>query len=335
MVKKSAGKAPASKTATKAATKPTKKAAKSAPIAKPSITAKEDSSDSSAAEDDDQEEEEEDSDAEDLEDRDAGSGRTMEEKLQDMNSKSKSSTSTTSQSTTSSTAAAAPVSSRTTTTTEPTTSTTPSNKYTTPKANDLQQTFLQALHTSDADLLDACLHFSQPVTVLRNTIRRVATTSVLPLLTTLLNRYQQKPNQNIHLLEWIKSILLIHSSSLMTNQDLVMRLSGFYDAIEARVPVYQKVMNLNGRLDLIMNQIEMRKQYEQSGAEEEVVYVEDEEQVEEEDLDHAGAMDDDDDDDDLVGETDAFDDEENGDTDEEELESDMSEDEDDVSDDDE
>ncbi|KAF9546863.1 Small subunit (SSU) processome component [Mortierella hygrophila] len=333
MVKKSAGKAPAPAPATKAAAKPTKKATKSAPIAKPSITAKEDSSDSSAAEDDDDDQEEEDSDAEDLKDRDAGSGRTMEEKLQDMNSKSKSSTST-SQSTTSSTAAT-PVSSRTTT--EPTTtSTTPSNKYTTPKANDLQQTFLQALHTSDADLLDACLHFSQPVTVLRNTIRRVATTSVLPLLTTLLNQYQQKPNQNIHLIEWIKSILLIHSSSLMTNQDLVMRLSGFYDAIEARVPVYQKVMNLNGRLDLIMNQIEMRKQYEQSGAEEEVVYVEDEEQqVEEEDLDHAGAMDDDDDDDDLVGETDAFDEEENGDTDEEELESDMSEDEDDVSDDDE
>lgn len=98
----------------------------------------------------------------------------------------------------------------------------------------------------------------------------------------------------------------------MTNQDLVKRLSNFYGAIEARVPVYQKVMNLNGRLDLIMNQIEMRKQYEQSGAEEEVVYVEDEEQqVEEEDLDHAGAMDDDeDDDDDLVGEADAFEDEE-------------------------
>lgn len=305
MVKKSAGKAAVAPAPATKAAKPTKKAVKSAPIAKSPITAKEDSSDSSAAEEEDQEEEE-DSDAEDQEDMEVESGRTMEEKLQDMNSKSTSSTSTSQSNTTSK----APVSSRT----AEQTSTTATNKYTTPKANDLQQTFLQALHTSDAALLDACLHFSQPVTVLRNTIRRVATASVTPLLTNLLNQYQQKPNQNTHLIEWIKSILLIHSSFLMTNQDLVKRLSHFYGAIEARVPVYQKVMNLNGRLDLIMNQIEMRKQYEQSGADEEVVYVEDEEQqVEEEDLDHAGAMDDDDedeDDDDLVGEADAFDDEE-------------------------
>ncbi|KAF8946448.1 hypothetical protein BGZ47_000518 [Haplosporangium gracile] len=320
MVKKSAGKA-AVAPATSKATKPIKKAAKFAPIAKPSITAQEDSegeSDNSAAE-------EEDSDVEDLDNKEAEGGRTMEEKLQDMNSKAKSSLSTTSQPTKTSTA---PVSSRTTAPTS-----TPANKYATPKANDLQQTLLQALHTSDAALLDACLHFSHPVTALRNTIRRVATVYITPLLTTLLNQYQQKPNQNAHLIEWIKAILLIHSSFLMSNHELVKRLSSFYGAIEARVPVYQKVLNLNGRLDLIMNQIEMRKQYEQGEGEDEVVYVEDEEQqVEEEDLDHAGAMDDDDDDD-LVGETDAFEDEENGETDEEELESDMSEDDDDVSDD--
>ncbi|KAG0281527.1 WD repeat-containing protein 43 [Linnemannia gamsii] len=326
MVKKSAGKA-APAPVTKA-TKPTKKAAKSAPIAKPTITAKEDTSDSdsdsSAAV-----EEEEDSDAEGQEDnKEAEGGRTMEEKIQDMNSKT-SSTSTTTSHPTSTTSLSR-------TTAAPTTPT--PNKYTTPKANDLQQTLLQALHASDADLLDACLHFSHPVTALRNTIRRVATAYITPLLTNILNQYQQKPNQNAHLIEWIKAILLIHSHFLMSNFELVKRLSVFYEAIDARVPVHQKVMNLNGRLDLIMNQIEMRKQYEQGQGEDEVVYVEDEEQQveEDEDLDHAGgAMDDDeDDDDDLVGEADAFDDE-NGDTDEEELESDMSEDDDEVSDDEE
>jgi hypothetical protein len=305
MVKKSAGKAaPAPAPATKA-TNPTKKAAKSAPIAKPSITAKEDSSDSesdnSAVP---EEEEEEDSDAEEQEDnKEAEGGRTMEEKLQDMNSKTSSTSTTTTQHTS--------TASLSRTTAAPTTPT--PNKYTTPKANDLQQTLLQALHASDAELLDACLHFSHPVTALRNTIRRVATTYITPLLTNILNQYQQKPNQNAHLIEWIKAILLIHSTFLMSNFDLVKRLSGFYEAIDARVPVYQKVMNLNGRLDLIMNQIEMRKQYEQGQGEDEVVYVEDEEQQveEDEDLDHAGgAMDDDEDDDDLVGEADAFDDEE-------------------------
>ncbi|KAK3831469.1 MAG: hypothetical protein J3R72DRAFT_454909 [Linnemannia gamsii] len=328
MVKKSAGKAapaPAVK-----ATKANKKAA--VPIAKaPKKAAKQDTEsesegDSSAAE------EEEDSDAEAQEDKEASSetGRTMEEKLQDMNSKS---TASTSHSTTT-TPALSSTSSRTTTSTSTTTT---SSKHTTPKAADLQQTFIQALHTSDTALLNACLHYSTPLTPLRDTVRRIATIYVTPLLTSLLTQFQQKPNQNTHLIEWIKAILLIHSSFLMNNVEIVQRLSNFYRAVDARVPVYQKVMNLNGRLDLIMNQIEMRKLYEasQNGEDEEPVFVEDEEQVEEEDLDHTGGMDDDEDDDDLVGEADAFDEDENGDTDEEELESDMSEDDDDVSDDEE
>ncbi|KAF9901159.1 WD repeat-containing protein 43 [Linnemannia zychae] len=318
MVKKSAGKA-APAPATKA-TKPTKKAAPTAskPSKKAAKEESENESDSSAAE--------EDSDAEAQEDKEAssGAGRTMEEKIQDMNSKPSTSHST------GSTAQAAALSS----TSSRTSTSTPTVKHTTPKAVDLQQTFLHAIHTSDTELLNACLLFTSPIAPIRETVRRIATIYVTPLLTSLLNQFQQKPNQNTHLIQWIKTILLVHSSFLMSNSEIVQRLSNFYGAVDARVPVYRKVMNLNGRLDLIKNQIEMRKLYEsQENGEDEAAYVEDEEQVEEEDLDHTGGMDDDDDDDDLVGEADAFDDEENGDTDEEDLESDMSEDDDDVSDD--
>ncbi|KAF9926870.1 hypothetical protein FBU30_003630 [Linnemannia zychae] len=336
MVKKSAGKAAAPAPAVTKATK--KAAAKKEPIIKkPKAPAKAESESSSNSEsdntdsgseeeeDDDEEEQiekvqmnaQEDSDAEPQENKktSSGTGRTMEEMLQDVNTPSSSSYST-----------SIAVSLKPTTA-----SSSLKNKYTTPKAADLQQTFLQALQSADQDLIDACLHFTSPVNVIRNTVHRIATIYVTPLLTSILTQYQQKPNQNLHLIEWIRSILLIHSTFLMNNQELVEKLSRFYRIVEARMPVSRKIMSLSGRLDMIMNQIEMRRQYENDENDDEVVYVEDEEHVEEEDLDHTGAMEDDDDDDELVGEADAFD-EENGDTDEEELESDISDD-DDVSDD--
>ncbi|KAF9084365.1 Small subunit (SSU) processome component [Mortierella sp. AD031] len=313
--------------ATKA--KPTKKApvpVAAAPVAKPSIVANDSDSsdsDSESSDEEDQEDNEKDSDAEAQDESSEGSGgRTMEEKLQDMKSK-QDPTSTPAQPSTQSSLSR-------------TTATTSTPKHQTPKSQDLQQSVLQALHTNDTDLLSACLLFTDSP-VIRNTIRRVPTAYVTPLLNTLLTQYQRKPNQSTHLVEWIKAILLIHSTFLLTNQDIVKKLSDFYGAVDARVPIYKKVMNLSGRLDLIMNQIEMRRQYETQEGEdaESVGYVEDEEHVEEEDLDQAMDGEDDEGDDDLVGEADAFDDEENGDTDEEELESDMSEDDDDVSDDEE
>ncbi|KAF9987610.1 WD repeat-containing protein 43 [Modicella reniformis] len=230
-------------------------------------------------------------------------GRTMEEKLQDMAVEESSTNSTGKKSKQSAS----------------------KNKYSTPKANSLQQMLIQALHSNDLQLLEACLTFNN-VEVIRNTVRRLPTTYVVPFLTQVIHKFQQKPNRGEALLEWIKVVLLIHTAYLMTVPDLVKKLSNFYQTLDARVSVFQKLLSLHGRLDLVMSQIEMRQQYEAKDTTNEAttVYVEDEDDDEEDlDLD----MDDDEDedeDDDLVGEADTFDGEELGDTDEEELESDMS-----------
>ncbi|KAF9171136.1 WD repeat-containing protein 43 [Mortierella sp. AD011] len=202
------------------------------------------------------------------------------------------------------------------------------NKYSTPKANSLQQMLIQALHSNDLQLLEACLTFNN-VEVIRNTVRRLPTAYVVPFLTQVIHKFQQKPNRGEALLEWIKAVLLIHTAYLMTVPDLIKKLSNFYQTLDSRVSVFQKLLNLHGRLDLVMSQIEMRQQYEAEDTTNEAatVYVEeDDEDEDEEDLD----LDmEDNEDDDLVGEADAFDEEEGGDTDEEELESEMSDDDDD------
>jgi len=185
------------------------------------------------------------------------------------------------------------------------------NKYSTPKANSLQQMLIQALHSNDLQLLEACLTFNN-VEVIRNTVRRLPTTYVVPFLTQVIHKFQQKPNRGEALLEWIKAVLLIHTAYLMTVPDLVKKLSNFYQTLDARVSVFQKLLNLHGRLDLVMSQIEMRQQYEAEDTTNvaATIYVEDddEDDVEEEDLDLD--MEDDDEDDDLVGEADAFEEEE-------------------------
>ncbi|GJJ71949.1 U3 small nucleolar RNA-associated protein 5 [Entomortierella parvispora] len=247
-----------------------------------------------------------DNDDSDDEEKDAAEleGRTMEEKLQDLavedtGSKKKS----TKQS---------------------------KNKYSTPKANSLQQMLIQALHSNDLQLLEACLTFNN-VEVIRNTVRRLPTAYVIPFLTQVIHKFQQKPNRGEALLEWIKAVLLIHTAYLMTVPDLIKKLSNFYQTLDSRVSVFQKLLNLHGRLDLVMSQIEMRQQYEAEDTSNEAstVYVEDEDEEEDLEMD---MEDEDDEDDDLVGDADGFEDEEGDDTDEEDLESEMSDDDDDEED---
>ncbi|KAG0261968.1 WD repeat-containing protein 43 [Actinomortierella ambigua] len=198
------------------------------------------------------------------------------------------------------------------------------NKYPTPKANSLQQMLIQALHSNDLQLLEACLTFNN-VEVIRNTVRRLPTTYVIPFLTQVIHKFQQKPNRGEALLEWIKAVLLIHTAYLMTVPDLIKKLSNFYQTLDSRVSVYSRLLNLQGRLDLVMSQIEMRQQYEAEDTTNEASTVYVEEDDEDEDDDEMGE--DEDEDDDLVGEADAFDDDddESG-SDEEDLESDMSDD---------
>ncbi|KAF9919522.1 WD repeat-containing protein 43 [Linnemannia zychae] len=192
------------------------------------------------------------------------------------------------------------------------------NKYSTPKANSLQQMLIQALHSNDLQLLEACLTFNN-VEVIRNTIRRLPTAYVIPFLTQVIHKFQQKPSRGEALLEWIKAVMLIHTAYLMTVPDLVKKLSNFYQTLDSRVSVYDRLVDLHGRLDVVMSRVEIRHQDpDDTRNEAQTVYREDEDDDEEEDEE----MDlEDDAEDDELAEDDDEDDSEDGD---EEGDSDMS-----------
>ncbi|KAI8148900.1 WD40-repeat-containing domain protein [Fennellomyces sp. T-0311] len=137
-----------------------------------------------------------------------------------------------------------------------------SNGISAPSVGSLQQVLVQALHSNDKDLLRACLIHEKPE-VVRTTVQRLPTAYVIPLMLQLIARFQGSPSRGAGLLEWIKAVLMIHTTYLMTVPDLVSQLANFYQALDARLAVFPKLLALRGRLDLIQNQIDTRSRYKE------------------------------------------------------------------------
>lgn len=127
----------------------------------------------------------------------------------------------------------------------------------TPSAGSLQTVLVQALHSNDSGLLEACLQHSKP-DVINSTVRRLPTEYLIPLLMELIQKFQEKPGRAPVLLIWIKSVLLIHTAYLMTVPDLVGKLSNFYQALDTRLGVFPKLLALRGRLDIVQSQVNVK-----------------------------------------------------------------------------
>jgi U3 small nucleolar RNA-associated protein 5 len=127
----------------------------------------------------------------------------------------------------------------------------------TPAAGSLQNVLVQALHSHDKQLLEACLEHTK-LDVIHGTIKRLPTQYLIPLLTELISKFQEKPGRASSLLDWIKAVLTIHTAYLMTVPDLVGKLSSFYQALDTRYSVFPKLLALSGRLDIVQNQINVR-----------------------------------------------------------------------------
>ncbi|CAO3683811.1 unnamed protein product [Rhizopus stolonifer] len=127
----------------------------------------------------------------------------------------------------------------------------------TPAAGSLQTVLVQALHSDDKSLLEACLQFTKR-DVIETTIRRLPTAYLIPLLQDLITRFQEKPSRAAALLVWIQSIILIHTAYLMTVPNLVTKLSNFYQALDTRLGVFPKLLALRGRLDVVQSQVSVK-----------------------------------------------------------------------------
>ncbi|KAJ8521790.1 hypothetical protein ONZ45_g1560 [Pleurotus djamor] len=138
-------------------------------------------------------------------------------------------------------------------------------------ANSLTRTLIQALHSSDAKLIETCLSHSDPV-LINNTVRRLPPQLVVSLIDACVERLGRggrganmkgrgggaSSQRSASLIIWIRSVLTIHSGHLMTIPNLVARLSSLHATLSRRLAVQESLLSLSGRLDMVLTQIEMR-----------------------------------------------------------------------------
>lgn len=105
-------------------------------------------------------------------------------------------------------------------------------------ANSLARTLIQALHSSDTQLLEACLIHSDDV-LIRNTVQRLPQQLAIPLLTACVDRLGRGARSNtmkgrgggasaqrgMGLIAWVKAVLTMHSAHLMTVRSSPKRVS--------------------------------------------------------------------------------------------------------------
>ncbi|KAG6332987.1 hypothetical protein ID866_6103 [Astraeus odoratus] len=138
-------------------------------------------------------------------------------------------------------------------------------------AHSLTRTLIQALHSSDSRLLETCLNHSD-TSLISNTVRRLPPQLAVPLLLACLERLGRgaraanmkgggggaSSQRAMVLIAWIKTTLTVHSGHLITMPDLVARLAGLHATLTSRLALQDSLLSLNGKLDMVLSQIEMR-----------------------------------------------------------------------------
>lgn len=135
----------------------------------------------------------------------------------------------------------------------------------------LSRTLTQALHSSDAKLLEGCLRHSDP-TIIQNTVMRLPPQLAVPLLQACVERLARGRGGNTGrprgsaasaqrgtvMIAWIKVVLVVHSGHIMTMPNLVSRLASLHSTLSTRLALHERLLLLNGRLDLALSQVELR-----------------------------------------------------------------------------
>lgn len=148
-----------------------------------------------------------------------------------------------------------------------------------PAAGSLTTVLTQALKTNDTQMLESCLHVTDSATIL-STIRRLTSPLAVQLLERLAERIARRPGRAGSLGIWVRWTLVAHGGYLVSLPDLMGTLSGLYTTLHSRAGALPRLLALQGRLDMLKAQVDLRKAL-RSGVEEEeddeergVLYVE-------------------------------------------------------------
>ncbi|KMT00723.1 hypothetical protein BVRB_9g220070 [Beta vulgaris subsp. vulgaris] len=119
-----------------------------------------------------------------------------------------------------------------------------------PSADSVHVLLKQALHANDRPLLMDCL-YNQDQKVIANTVSQLKTVDIFKLLDSLLSIVQSRGAVLVCVLPWLRSLLLQHSSWIMSQESSLAALNSLYQLIESRVANLDPALQLASSLDLL------------------------------------------------------------------------------------
>lgn len=130
----------------------------------------------------------------------------------------------------------------------------------------------QALHSSDSAMLSSLLTSANPQ-LIKSTVLRISGPNAVKLLEACVERLHRGgshvksrgavgSNKARGLVEWIKWVLRLHAGYLMSVPGLTGRLAGLHGSLTHRLASHQRLLALQGRLELVLAQIELRGSYD-------------------------------------------------------------------------
>lgn len=113
---------------------------------------------------------------------------------------------------------------------------------------------VQGLESSDTNILNKVFQTRKEM-VIKKTVARLPLFAVLPLVEEITKRLQGHPFMAKLMVQWLKAILMHHTSYLASLPDLVTQLGVLYHMIENRVKMFHKLTKLHGKLYLLTTQM--------------------------------------------------------------------------------
>ncbi|KAH8521108.1 hypothetical protein H0E87_002243 [Populus deltoides] len=118
-----------------------------------------------------------------------------------------------------------------------------------PSADSVNILLKQALRADDRALLLDCL-YTQDEKVIANSISLLNPSDVLKLLHSLQSIIHSRGSILACALPWLRSLLLQHSTGIMSQESSLLALNSLYQLIESRVATFQSALQLSSCLDI-------------------------------------------------------------------------------------
>ncbi|KAK9457655.1 Dip2/Utp12 family-domain-containing protein [Dipodascopsis uninucleata] len=161
-----------------------------------------------------------------------------------------------------------------------------------PSVGSLSTVLTQALRTNDSTLLESCFAFRDEA-VIRQTIQRLDATLASALLERLAEKIARTPVRAQQLVVWIRWVMIAHGGYLVGVPNLIKTLSSLHSTLSKHASSLNRLLALQGRLDMLSAQLELRKEISALAIEDENAFDSDAEYVEgydDEDIENYGVV---------------------------------------------